>query len=368
MRVADRIKTKKVLIVVMVFCSVNLIIIAVVALSYFLAGSSPVEEFHATVRNDVDFTVHYHDNDVFGGGARPHGKHYLMSYTDFIEVEHSLSAAFDDDVEVSFRCSVTETILIRHIRSSDRNSNPIVYIEEFPVSEIEGVTIGRRITFYSNENGQDGGVYIIYPYEHIDVYRDFVSKHNSQMRNMDVTTDRSLLFSAEIYINITYNLRIGEKGINQTFTRGVTIPISSEVFLPELTGEQVSELSTSTESADRLGFLSIILLVAWFSLLVYGFSYSIRRLVTMNADEHRLVDSVIKKYSDELVMSTAPIDLSGYAVVPVRQFQELLKSAIILGKHIICHHDERSAAFCVIDGDHAYFYEVEYTAATPTQS
>jgi hypothetical protein len=55
------------------------------------------------------------------------------------------------------------------------------------------------------------------------------------------------------------------------------------------------------------------------------------------------VKGIFKKYAAEIVTSDVPLILDNYRLVPVGVFQELLKLAINLNKHIMCCHNENAA-------------------------
>jgi ribosomal protein S15P/S13E len=110
----------------------------------------------------------------------------------------------------------------------------------------------------------------------------------------------------------------------------------------------------------QLTFPVIVLFAAALALSAYGFITGINRL---NADpnEHRhTVKEILKKYSGEIVVSEKPLLLERYSPVYVSDFQDLLKLAVNLNKHIMCHHNDAGAMFAVLVDIYSYVYTVDY--------
>ena len=112
--------------------------------------------------------------------------------------------------------------------------------------------------------------------------------------------DRPPGFSAEVLVDFSYNLRVPELGINETITRGVSIPFSSEIFVPEDTGTPTFELSEDIRGFEMPGIAVIAPIVLWYVLNVIGVFYGIRRLMPVSSDRRRELIEALRKYSDEI--------------------------------------------------------------------
>ena len=360
---------KNFLIFLMFICLPSLILVIILTVGFILSLTSPNANLHATGRNNVNFTVYYLENNVFGGGAATRNLHYLMSFTDFIEIENSFFADFSHSGNISYTYTATETLHIKHMRGNGNgngngNANPVVYEEQISLKEISGETFGNHLYFggYEGENvdfGETpGGIYILHPKAHIVTYRHFVEEQTKQMKKEDVVTSRPVTFSAELVVNFTYSVHIKENGFSETITRGLVIPLSDEVFSPEDTGSPMFEVSVQLREFMLPGLLSVILLVLWLAAPVAGICYCIRRIKTEKDPRHSEFNNILKKYSDEITILLEPIDLHGCKIQNVPHFTELLKLAINLNNHILCYHNEEKAQFCVISEGYAHCYEI----------
>jgi hypothetical protein len=347
-----------VLLSVIVICAASIIFTTIVLSRQVVSSLAPASEaeFVASGRNDARFTVHYIENGLFGGGARPARTLYLMSFTDYIVFENSFTAQFKQEAVVSYRYSVTETLTVRPLRSSDRNSGFPVYEEIFTLSEMIGSVIGEHIFFDgSGSANEPGGVFVIDPKKYINLYTQFTEAHQLQMQNQDMT-ERPPGFTANLLVEFSYHIRAEETGVNQTLIRGFNIPLLSEVVEGSETGASAFELSLPPGEPERLGLSTAILWFLWFTAHIAVICYCLRQL-TMEKDVYRReVMHILKKYSDEITVLAEPVDLSGYKVISVIQFQELVKLAVNLNKHIFCVLSKENVKFYTIADGYAYCF------------
>ena len=306
-------------------------------------------------KNDVSYKVVYLENQIFDDSVRPKGTHDLLSYTDYIEVNNSFTADFSEKADVSYSYTAKETFFIKHQKTADNNTNPVVYERETILSQLSGNVESESVLWNGESPNEPGGVYIINFDQHIKIYRDFIENHQEMMDTRDFSIDKNVQFTAEVLVDFTYNIQ--SEGMNQTFTRGVMIPISLEVFLPEFSGTQnfdVSvEISGKTESPE---IIVLIILCVWYAANIFGICFGLKKLVSNKNDKRHEVDVLLKKYSDEIVKSEIPPDLSEYKIIPVTEFKELLKTVLSTNNHIIYYGDRDKADFYVLADGFAYAY------------
>lgn len=362
-----RLNIKIKLTAILAFCLINIIIVMIIASRYVNSLSPSEPAIIGTASNNVSFKVHYLKNSIFESGVRPQNLYYFMSFTDFIEIENSFLAEFENEIETVYKYTAAETLIIKQRKGSDSNTNPTVYEEKYPISEISGGITGKRITFSgkgADKEKEPGGVYVISPKKYIDIYKYVVEEHKKQMQSENVSTENALSFSADLLVEFSYNLRVKDSGINKTLTRGVIIPLSIEVFSPELTGTPTFELSAPPKEAKKWSPLIVMLLVLWFVAQIFGLSYALRQYLTEKDEYRRELNKILKKYSDVIVIMAKPVNSTKYEIEQVAQFQELLKLAANLNKHIRCFYDEKIAEFCVIDNGFVYIYELLFGLET----
>ena len=355
-------KLKAFPIVLIIVCAAHLAVTALLIVGYMLSFTLPDASVQVSGRNNMHFKVYYLENDFFDAGvAVPQNLHYLMSYTDYIEVENSFSADFSQVVDISYRYTASETLRIKHARNGNGNgngnTNPVVYEEIISLEEINGSASGDTFYLNGNDPASPGGTYIIHPKEHIETYRHFVEEQLAQMQKENVMASRAVAFGADLVVDFTYNIR-SETGVNETVSRGIIIPLTDEVFSPEDVGTPMFEISIPVRVFKMPGLLTIVLLVLWLVALVAGIFYGIWRFGREKDPLHSELNSILKKYSDEITISMDPLDLSEQKVMYVPYFTELLKLAINLNKHILCYYDDEKAEFCVLADGYAHCYVI----------
>ena len=322
---------------------------------FALSGSDA--GFYASAENEVSYTVYYVGSGFFGRGARPAGLSYLISYTDYIDVTNKIHADFNQPVTASYRYSATVTLVIRHYKSSDQNTNPVVFKEEYLLFDVSGDVTGDQISLDSADAVDNpGDAQRIDPETSMDIYRNFVTDQRTQEQKEGLRS--SAKFTADLMVDFNCHIAVDEKGIDETLTRGVNIPISDEVFIPAETGAPSFEWSVPAQMSPIREPLIGVLLVLWLAAHVFGICYSIRRLTLGKDQIRRDALRIFRKYAGEIVISAIPTDLSGYKTIPVVRFQELVKLAVNTGTCILCYQNDETVEFCAISDQIAYTYSL----------
>jgi len=146
----------------------------------------------------------------------------------------------------------------------------------------------------------------------------------------------------------------------ETLTRQIVIPLSGEVYKPELTGESRFELSDAAEETPQSKRqtrhpLITLLIVLWLASPCLIIMMCIKQLSETRTKPPE-ADVILKKYSDMIIKTIKPLDIEGYKEVYVPEFKELIKLAAGLNKNILCYCFGEEAEFCVYTDGLAYCY------------
>ena len=330
--------------------------IALYVLSFFTKDAS----IHATAHNDVKFRVYYLDNDFFEKGPVIRDIHYLMSFTDYIEAEDSFRVELSQPTTMHYEYTVTETLLIRYHKGNDRNTNPVVYRKATVHDKKEGEIVSDSFSFGAHEDDVPGGIYTLSPKEHIETYKNFKEAEMKQMETENVKSERAIDFSAELLIDFTYYIWFAETETSETITTGLLIPLSDEVFSLESTGAPMFDIVLPIREFVMPRPLIITLLILLTGALIAGIYYGAYRFKRDENPKRRELNAILKKYSDEIIFSVEPIDLSDYQIIQVPDFLSLLKLAINTSRHILCFRYTGKADFSVAVEGCAYCYEIVF--------
>lgn len=312
----------------------------------------------ASGRKTLNFRVFYLENDIFDENPIPSNLNFLMSYTDFIEIENSFAVDFSEEKDIYYSYNAEMRMVIRPMGA---DGHQIVFEEIFPLSEINGQATATRLYFNAEDNGAPGGVYRIYPKDHLELYFNFVEDQARQMEAENVIARGIRGFSADLLVNFTYTIRAPEFGLNEVVTQGYRIPLTTEIFTLDTTGVSSFDWRDDITVRDDITLTTAILIALVFALSVLGFFYNLKKLLTADINPQRQkVKGILKKYAYEIVVYNEPIDLTEYAIKTVKEFSDLLKLAVNLNKHIMCYQDENHSEFVVILDEFACFCAIDY--------
>ena len=312
----------------------------------------------ASGQGNIDFRVFYIENDLFPDNPVPRNLLFFRHLTDFIEIESSFNAVFSEDFHINYSYIAEKRFQILYTGSGV--GNPVVFEEITEISRVANSTFGNRLNFNSsNEPGQPGGTYIIRPNDFLETYMHFLEYNERVLGDAGGGTFRG--FTADLVIEFRYTVNSHAAGINESVRRGYRIPISTNVFTVEpfgtagFTSSVAAVRDTEQVSAIVLGALCLAVIIGAV-LIVIGLKSGSRQ-VNPRRKEY---ESILKKYSNEVIISGGIIDLSKLTVMPVATFDELLKLSLNLSKIIICHKDHERAVFCVIMDGHAFCHVIEF--------
>jgi len=336
-----------------------LVFTVILAVIYAFSLTHEGDLITATGRNNVDFGVHYHENEFFGENPVPNNLHFLGHFTDFIEIFSSFSADFSDEFDISYQYIAQKRFVITH---TSGGISSVIHEQVLDISNASGRIFGNSLEFLS-DSGDDlpGGTYVIYPQDYMDKFLEFLV-YNDQHLGVDTGGAPAFRnFSATLFIEFTYQIAAFPIGITESSMRGFQLPIGDDVFtLTELgTPGFTSSLNLSPEVREVNNFM-IIIFVLVFASSGLGLFIGISRLSVDPNEDRQRANTILRKYASEIVISKTSLDLSGYKIMEVDEFEEILKLAINLNKHIICFRSSIKAEFCTLIDEYAYYYEITY--------
>ena len=340
------------IIILAVFALITVIII-IISLRPALYEENNV---YATGRHDLDFRVFYFHSNIFDESPVPQNLNFLMSYTDYIEIENSFLASFSREVDIHYSYVAEKRFVIRHITSADANLSPIVFEEVFILSEVEGNVISNFISFSEL-------YYRVTPRQHIDRYFEFVDNINRQIAEQGIFPQGPRGFSAELWIDFTHKVEAPEIDFLQTSTRGYRIALTTEVYAFTITGgPQNFDFSVNLAiNENEVSFLLMSLLIFILILCISGIVYSFKILKYDDNSSKNEANIILSKYSKEIVIYKSPVSKMASKFIYVDNFEELLKLAISVDKLIMCYRNDSLTQFSVIVEGFASVHEIRFT-------
>ena len=369
--------TKRFLEAMVLVCGVLIITSAVILFIRAGALSEPDDEKLGTAENRAGFIVHYVENDLFGGGAMPQGRHYLKSFTDFVELENSFTANFDREIDLSYTYTATERLVISPSRSASSNGSgngngngsgnggSPIYEESVTIASASGNGKGQSFSWGGEDS--DDGVYTVDLFAYAEIFQNFIEVHEAQMEEQEINGANRPSYNAELIVDFTFRLNAKEYGITKTLTNGFNIPFTTEIYYiaRRASGEQSAEFIIPAREFRAPGFWTVSLLVLWFALLLSALFFCLRQLRMDENPLRREVQRVSKKYADEIIFMESPVDMSEHIPIQVMRFEELVKLALSGGKSIYGYQDDTGAHFVVFSDNHAFYRAWLFKPAEP---
>lgn|GEM_PF-934252 len=333
----------------------------------FTDNTEAYSQFYASGNQASDFRIFYLPNDTFGENPQPHNLHYLMSFTDYIEIDSLFSANFSQEVDVIYNYQAIMRLVIRQLGASPQN-RPVLE-DIWVLSQAGGETTASRLFFTTENDGGPGGIYRVFPREHIMRYSNFLQDHTNQLSSGEIAAQGFRGFSADLFVDFTYTINVAELGLTETVTHGYQIPLTTEVFSIVATGSpNFAWESELTPQRTGIALPLVIAYVSVFALCIFKAFQAIKQF-SADPDEYRQrANDILIKYNQDIVIYDKPIDFARYDPMAVREFSELLKLSINLNKHIMCYKCRAFIEFVVIIDEFACYYVINFERNGSEQS
>ena len=337
----------------------SVIIIALATVAFFFIRALRHEDYivSASGRQHSDIRVFYTDNDLFEENPIPGHLDFMMSHTDYIELHNSFSADFSAEMEIYYSYHAVKRFVVRHLGTTDPER--FVYEEVFVLSDSSGQTVASRLNFRAYDDGEPGGVYTLFPHEYIDAYFAFVAAHADTLEQQSVIAPGFRGFSADLHIDFTYTLYSPEFGLHEVIAYGYIISLTTEIYTFIPTGTPAFNWQTNLiVQRVQITLPMALIFTAFLAVALIGLLFSLSKLREDPDSYHREVNLILRKYSNEIVIYDSPTSITKYEPRIVSDFDELLKLAVNLNKHIMCYTDDNFTEFTVIVDDFACIYKI----------
>lgn len=344
----------------MLFVGLAIVIAAVVfGVIYIFSFEQEEITVELTGVHNLSHAVFYIPNDIWENPVP--SNHFLLAFTDFIEIESSLHANFSQEVDINYSYVSRWSFVITFMGGAGGVS-PVIFQDGGDMARQDGSISGRSLTMGAlDREGNPRGVYRISLDDYQRIFDEFIIAHDNVLYNAGLEISAGRGFSAEVVFEFIYSFAAPSVGLSQTTTRSYRIPVGANIFTLEAEGSgslsQSVPLSSQEEMADPL-----ILMMLGVGALFGGFGVylgAVRITTDPNANKQKL-KMILKKYANEIVVSRALMDLEQYKIMPVGDFEELIKLSTNLNKHIMGYQNREVAIFATVVGEFAYMYRISY--------
>jgi len=353
----------------LIVCISSLMVLAAVGAGLvFVVHSAPDSTLiEATGRGDIDFRLHYFENQLFPQNPVPKNLHFLRHFTDYIEIDSSFSLWFSggNTFDVNFTYTAEKRFEISYLGlGGQQGPNPVVFQQVTEIARTQGAVSGNHMSFrpYSGPDWP-GGTYTVRPNDFMEIFMNFL-EYSEQRLDAGANLRG---FSAELIIEFTLQLTSRDAGLNETIRRGFRMPIGVNVFSLEAMGnagftssmllqQDTDGISLTTAMMGSLGAMAAV--------GSFGLIAGLKKLTALvrakrNPNPYRQeYQAIIKKYGNEIVSSGGLADLRNFLTTSVESFEELLKLSLNTGKLIVCHDQGDKAVFYVIADSIVFTYEI----------
>ncbi|MCL1918251.1 MAG: DUF5305 domain-containing protein [Peptococcaceae bacterium] len=326
---------KKILILLCALCLI-LSIIAGGYMGYRLLKIRHVENVFSVVqKDDIEYLVHLKENPYINQPYLGMDENYLYSYTDYVELRSHYSFLSSQATTTHCDYEVTATIISRYNKSSGSSNNPDVMSKTY--------ILDQETLDFTSERARIDRTYDI-----------FLEPYKSELEQFASTIKLDL--AGEVRIDITVTLTSPDN-YNDTYIRGITIPLSSEFYTIETHGD-----TTDTKEHKVLEKpLSIWAIIALSLLIIAGIAISLislRKLLDRRTAYHREVSGYLKSYDDIIINTSSPIDFRNYRIVNVESFKEMLNLSNKTNTPIMFWEYEGRAYFYILSQGLLFLFTV----------
>ena len=260
----------------------------------------------------IDYRVYLKKNDFFETEylEKKDGKSYIASLINYIKVDYNYNIKFDHPVSGDYRYYVSATI-----ESNKSNNEKNYWSKDYKITDEKSMSIRDLSEFSIHEN--------------VDVdYNKYNSILNSFKKQLGLSTANGLL---KIYLNVKSNLK---SNIDDNL---VEVPIESKMMiqvpLSEMTIDALVEESVPSDVKEAsvvldearvetfkiLGGIYIGAVIVCFILLIY--ITNVKKNINRYESE---LKKILNTYDGIIVNTKKLPDLTGYNVISVSSFNELL--------------------------------------------
>jgi hypothetical protein len=172
----------------------------------------------------------------------------------------------------------------------------------------------------------------------------YLEPYKSELDAFAATVDVSLV--GEVHIDITVTLNSPGQ-YEDTLTRGIAIPLSSEFYTIATHGDAES-VKEHTILEKPISIWTTILLSLAVIVGIAGFLAALKKLIDRRSAFLREVNGYLKSYDDIIVNTSSPIVFDNYKIVAIESFKELLTLSNKTNNPIMYWTGDNNAYFYVL--------------------
>ena len=319
----------------------------------------------ATGRIDLDYRVFYIENESFPSNPIPQNLNFLMSFTDFIEIDNQFSARFSEEIEVYYSYRSVKRLIVRYRGSIDGKMHPIVFEIRYPLSYINNNLVSRYLSLPHPEDHASVSTYTIFPERYIEMYLDFLAEQERVMNNEHHMNRSQANFVAELQIEFIYDITIPTWNMNESVIKSYHLLLSTEVYSLVSSGYPTFSQSLDLSiPAQQVTLPIAIFFVVVFAISAYFLFTGIKSFGEDSNEFQREFSKISRKYTNEIIdlndslLSFFSSQSIQYTCIQLNKFESLLNLAINANEHIMCYHNVERAEFVVVKGEFVYYYEI----------
>ncbi|MDR2736081.1 MAG: DUF5305 domain-containing protein [Gracilibacteraceae bacterium] len=295
--------------------------------------------FNVEQKETLEYRVHIRENPYIDRPYLGMGENYLYSYTDYIELRSFYSFSASELINTRYEYQASATIVSRYNRAVGGSNNPEVMSKTYILEQV------------AEEINSD--------HFRLDrTYDIFLEPYKRELEDFAATVDANLI--GEVRIDITVTLKNLENE-DDTISKGVTIPLSSEFYTIETHGD--AEKTQEHKVLEKpLSIWAILLLSLLILAGIAGVLACLKKLLDRRSAYRREIGGYLKSYDDVIVNTSTPIDFKAYRIVLVESFKELLNMSNKANSPIMYWENSQGAHFYIVNDESLL---VLYTVKNP---
>jgi len=353
-KIKKAMQSKATLISVIAACSVGILLIIILLSRYVFDCVSVEKSINVRNENEIGYEVFYDNAGTELPGKMGMNQNYLSKFTNRVEVTNYCKVFLSAARTVKPEYKVSTTFVVR-ARSA---GNPVVM-------SVKGKDDGNIKTEIGPT--KDGNIDYLYacPEETIVInlaaykerFDNFVTEY--QEKSGESLQSISNKFTAEVVVEFSFRVIDVAGIVNSKTVRGVVIPVTSDVYTINTTGQPILESKFPGRNPKLPKLATLITVTLLLVLLITLLVVSARTLCLGKDLFKRAYKSIIRKYGADIVITAdgtrLPLDNKA---VDVKEVIELVKFSHITNKPIICYRLQSSAVFCIDYDDVSYRFIV----------
>ncbi|MDR0930890.1 MAG: DUF5305 domain-containing protein [Clostridiales bacterium] len=288
---------------------------------------------------------------------------YLLSYTDYIQVNDSLNLNLDKAMDVTYSYNAYQNLIINYDSGNSTTPTQVLNVV-YPLKTVTQTANGKDFSFKPNHGAEPGGSYSIDPYQFIKTYNSFLQEESKMIKNRNLIFSRSPSFSAQLVLTFEYTFVNAKNNLNKTLSRTVTIPLTNEVYSVTYSGAPTIALDEGAKTSRSLPlgatFLMCIIIASATCVIIVGVKSLKRKGGKSTKKENKYnEDKMIERhYGRNIVKLQSMPDARKVIQVKVTSFDELLKIAISGDKAINSYFsDDGTIIYLVFSDGFMYRYQ-----------